>query len=143
MRQISDEQKNEIINKWIGTPYQYMRMEPGVGVDCIHLVKGILRDIDIPIGVPNYPSGWRESDPALFERSLYAVRNRWSAIHPNSIKFGDVVLIKDSDNFVKHAGIITDSAHFIHILNDRLGTARIDMLDNYRDTIKMVIRISA
>jgi len=117
-------------------------MEPGIGVDCIYLVKGILNDLGIGIDIPPYPKDWRYIDPILFERHVSCFSYRIKLIDRNQIQFGDVVLLKDADGYVKHAGIVTDLSHFIHVLDDDLGTVRIDFIENYALQIQRFVRVS-
>lgn len=57
MSEMDGERVARVASGWLGTPFQHQGQCKGVGVDCLGLVIGVLRECGYPIGltVPNYP----------------------------------------------------------------------------------------
>jgi cell wall-associated NlpC family hydrolase len=136
------EKHQRIIEKWIGTPYEYMGNTARKGVDCIHLVQGILKDLGISIPLPPYQEHWAQQDAYLFERQLDAYQYRWEEIKEKDVQFGDVILIRADDSIIKHAGVATDSAYFLHVMDDAVGAVRLDRIGRVRNAIAKIIRVN-
>ncbi|MCP4707320.1 MAG: C40 family peptidase [Planctomycetes bacterium] len=138
---IDAKQQTNIINKWIGTPYRYMGKQPGIGVDCIHLVREVLRETGKIFAIPNYPKSWEKLDPHFFQRELQLMEHLWSDVDENDLLFGDIALFKDQDGIIKHAAIVLDRSKLMHVQDDIIGTVRINRIQEVRKSIKRFIRI--
>lgn len=139
--QLTSKQKNDIVAKWVGTPYGHRMCRPGRGVDCVHLAAAILSELGIDIPIPGYQRLWRINDPSFFERELERLAPRWRRIAPSNTRFGDIGLVVSApirkvstkeidefepERFIQHCFIIVDKARIIHILDDSLPQVRIE-----------------
>ena len=92
---------------WIGTPFHHQARLKAVGVDCIGLVIGVGRELDmVPrdfdvTGYSRYPDG----------RSLMAMaREKMTWVTLDQMQIGDVVVV-GFDKLPQHFGIIGDYRH--------------------------------
>ena len=138
---IDAKQQTNIINKWIGTPYLYMGKQPGIGVDCIHLVREVLKETGKIFTIPNYPKSWEKLNPHFFQRELYAIECNWNNVDDNDLLFGDIALFKDKDGIIKHAAVVIDRSKLMHVQDDIIGTVRVNRIQDVRKAIKRFIRI--
>ena len=134
-------EQNQIIAKWVGTPYAHRECQAGRGVDCIHLVAAILGETGIAeIRIPAYPANWRQSDPGLFDRAFKTVEQEWQKVKEHQLRFGDVAVFKDQDGLIKHAAVVVDPARLIHVWDGKLPTVRIEPIARLRHLISMFLR---
>jgi NlpC/P60 family putative phage cell wall peptidase len=100
---------------WIGTPYHHQASVPGVGADCLGLVRGVYRDLygrdaERP---PGYSRDWAEAGGV--ETMLHAARRHLVEIAPEQAREGDVVVFRFRAGAVaKHAAILTGHDCMIH-----------------------------
>lgn len=134
--------QNEIIGKWVGTPYGHGMAVPGEGVDCVHLVAAVLEEIGFTLPkFPKYSQDWKFLEPSLFDRFLMVHHDKFQTLKPHQLKFGDVALFPDSDGFIKHAGLIIDRTQFMHVMNDSLPQVRVEDLEPHRKWISRYVRV--
>ena len=138
---IDVQQQTDIINKWIGTPYQYMGKQPGIGVDCIHLVREVLKETGKVFAIHNYPKSWEKLDTHFFQRELYSREHLFTSVNENDLLFGDIALFKDKDGIIKHAAIVIDRSKLMHVQDDIIRTVRVNRIQDVRKAIKRFIRI--
>jgi NlpC/P60 family putative phage cell wall peptidase len=99
---------------WIGTPYRHQASLPGVGCDCLGLVRGVWREIvgDEPESPPPYTQDWAE---AKADEALLAAALRWFTPVEGEIAAGDVIVFRWRDGSpAKHLGIATEATRMIH-----------------------------
>ena len=93
---------------WIGTPYHYQGCTPGVGTDCLGLIRGIWRelygrDAERP---PPYTRDWAEGSGR--ETLLEAARRHLIEIPPFAATPGDVLVFRWRRNaLAKHCAILS------------------------------------
>ena len=104
-----------VARKWVGTPYMHQASLPGVGCDCIGLVRGIWRELIGPEPEPMQPytADWAEANG---EESLIALGEKhFVPIDSGAFRAGDLLVFRFRENAVaKHVGIACDAAHMIH-----------------------------
>ena len=105
--------------EWIGTPYMHRAAVKGKGVDCLGLIRGILKEIhgeDIvkPL-MPNYQQSWHQihyGEPFLRLAGTFLERSKRASLEGLP---ADVIVIRPSKkNTYKHCGILTSSNTMIH-----------------------------
>ena len=101
---------------WIGTPYLHQASTPGVGADCLGLVRGLWRALGgVEPPVPPYGPDWAEAGgrEALLEALGAHLRRAGPAWLP-----GQVLLFRlRAGRVAKHLGILTETgaaARFVH-----------------------------
>jgi cell wall-associated NlpC family hydrolase len=116
--------------EWIGTPYVHQQARKQMAADCIGLVRGIGRDLDVFDFDENNPEHRRflaypmGGIPKLLVEALnkYFIRVRWTP------QYGDIVLFS-IDNRTTHVGIISDPSKgtVVHALarNGKVVEARV------------------
>lgn len=102
--------------RWLGTPYQHQASMPGVGCDCLGLVRGVWRALhgDEPEPTPPYTPDWAERGG---EETLLAAARRWLVEIPmGEARPGDVLVFRMSAGVpAKHCGILSgEGDRFIH-----------------------------
>lgn len=103
--------------RWIGTPYHHQASIRDIGTDCIGLVLGVLRAVNIavPDKLPGYSRDWAEASGA--ETLLAAAHQHLIEVSPHTAEAGDILIFRYRPRMVaKHAGIVATSATFIHAL---------------------------
>ena len=92
---------------WLGTPFHHQARLKRVGVDCIGLVIGVARELDMvhpdfdETGYSRYPDG----------RALMAMaREKMTWVPLDQMQIGDVVVV-GFDKLPQHFGIIADYRH--------------------------------
>jgi len=102
---------------WLGTPYHHQASALGIGVDCVGLVRGILRarlrvDPDIPAV---YSRDWAEASGR--ETLLEAARVHLSEIDPANAQPGDILVFRFRPHMVaKHAAVLASPQTMIHAI---------------------------
>lgn len=103
---------------WIGTPYIHQASLPGVGCDCLGLIRALWRAEfgPEPEGLPAYTPDWSE---ASGREDLMAAGLRWFLPRPRDAHLpGEVILFRMRDGRVaKHLGLAATKdgqASFIH-----------------------------
>lgn len=145
-KQLTTSMKNDIIARWVGTPYGHRECRPGRGVDCVHLAAAILSEIGIDIPIPGYQRLWRINDPLFFDRELNRISQRWKRVTPSQVRFGDIGLIRaqrvnsDGDQPIQHCFVIVDKARVIHILDDSLPQVRVEERSKWDSFVDKYIR---
>ncbi|PWR19155.1 NlpC/P60 family protein [Zavarzinia compransoris] len=103
---------------WLGTPYLHQASVPGVGCDCLGLVRGIYRDLyghepELP---PAYGPDWAEASGR--ETLALAARRHLTEIAPGEAGPGDVLLFSYGRGWpAKHCAVQTGPARMIHAYN--------------------------
>lgn len=104
--------------RWIGTPYLHQASVPGVGTDCLGLLRGVWREVHgaEPEHVPPYSRDWAE--PQGDEQLWQAAMRHLTVKATDDSAPGDVILFRMRDGAVaKHVGVQAETgAHptFIH-----------------------------
>lgn len=93
---------------WLGTPYRHQASVPGVGADCLGLVRGVYRALlgHEPCKTPQYSMDWGEcggGEVLMAAARLWLVERDASSPSP-----GDVILFRMREGAVaKHLGILS------------------------------------
>ncbi len=114
-----------LTNKYTGIPYKHAGRDL-TGLDCLGLVHFFYQDygIKIPDGDgKEYSLLWYQKDP---ERYLRGIMKVGTAVPVDDLKTLDFVFFK-LGKCVSHGGIMVDSEHFIHVLQN--GFVHISRLD--------------
>lgn len=103
-------ERNDIVSAargWLGTPYHHQARLKDVGVDCIGLVIGVARELQLiapefdVTGYSRHPDG----------RALMAMaREKMTPVTLDQMQIGDVVVV-GFDKLPQHFGIIGDYRH--------------------------------
>lgn len=102
------------VRRWIGTPYRHQASTRGAGTDCLGLVRGVWRALfgDEPERPPPYSPDW---DEVARREILLAAARRHLRERGGPPRPGEVILFRmRRDAVVKHMGIVSGPAHFIH-----------------------------
>jgi NlpC/P60 family putative phage cell wall peptidase len=102
---------------WIGTPYHHQASTPGVGADCLGLVRGVFRALygREAQSLPAYTRDWAEATAE--ETMLAAAREHLIEIAPSAARPGDVLIFRfRRSTMAKHAAILSGPATMIHAL---------------------------
>lgn len=126
---------------WIGTPYRHQGATPGVGCDCIGLIRGVWRGLygEEPEVVPPYAADWaeRSGDDRLLAAGL---RLFGPAVPLAEMSPGDVLLFRwRPDCAAKHAGIFCGADRFIHAY-EQAAVTRSVLVPSWRRRIAAVHR---
>lgn len=133
---------DSVVNRWVGTPYLHGSGIAGVGTDCVQLVRGILRECNLNVLIPEeYPKDWRITHPGWVHLGFLANVPGLEEIQPHEVRFPNLVLFEDENQIVKHLGVVIDSSKFIHIMDDSLGTVRVDLIRNYAPLVYGYYRV--
>ncbi|SFB83349.1 NlpC/P60 family protein [Tropicimonas isoalkanivorans] len=109
----------EIARRWIGTPYCHQASIPGVGTDCLGLIRGIWRELlgREPVFVPPYSPDWSEASGDERQRRAAECYLLPAASNAQP-EPGDMILFRMRDGRVaKHLGVAAErsgSPSFIH-----------------------------
>lgn len=101
--------------RWVGTPYRHQGCRPGVGCDCLGLVRGVWHALlgEEPEQVGPYAPDWAET--AAADRLLEAARRHLIEMADRTPRRGLVLLFRWRPHMAaKHAGIAVDDERFIH-----------------------------
>ncbi|MEB2847144.1 peptidase P60 [Rhizobiales bacterium RZME27] len=126
---------------WIGTPYRHQGATPGVGCDCIGLIRGVWRGLygEEPEVVPPYAADWaeRSGDDRLLAAGL---RLFGPAVPLAEMSPGDVLLFRWRPGCAaKHAGIFCGADRFIHAY-EQAAVTRSVLVPSWRRRIAAVHR---
>lgn len=120
---------------WLGTPYHDQASLRGVGCDCLGLARGVWRDVvgTETLPVPAYSRDWGEAGPReVLAESAGRVLIR---VDVSEAGPGAVVLFRmRAEAIVKHVGILTGEARFIHAY-ERLGVVEQPLTPAWRRRI--------
>jgi NlpC/P60 family putative phage cell wall peptidase len=100
---------------WLGTPYHHQASVPGVGCDCLGLVRGVWRSLygGEPEAMPAYSRDWAEASGV--ETMLAAARRHFRELALAEAGAGDVLVFRFRPGAVaKHAAILTGPSRMIH-----------------------------
>ena len=106
-----------IARGWIGTPYHHQGATPGIGCDCLGLVRGVYRqytgtDPEIP---PAYSRDWAEATG--IETMIDAATRHLTPIPLDQAAPGHVLIFRLRAGFVaKHAAILATPTAMIHAI---------------------------
>lgn len=117
---------------WLGTPYAHQASLPGIGCDCLGLIRGVWRALNgpEPARLPAYTPFWAETgsgDPllAMAEQHLLPAG-------PEPLGPGEVLLFRWRAGLpAKHCGIATGPGGFIHA-HDGAAVAEVALLPAWR-----------
>ena len=96
--------------RWVGTPYVHQASVPGVGCDCLGLLRGVWREVlgPEPEAVPSYTRDWSE---ASGQEALWAAALRWLVPAGPVPLDGDILLFRMREGAVaKHLGFAASGA---------------------------------
>lgn len=85
--------------QWLGTPYMENSSVKGHGADCAGFLIGVFKNCGISYNFREI--GLEQSLKLFFKTS-------------KNLKCGDILIFKSTDNELKHLGILTEEAKFIH-----------------------------
>lgn len=101
--------------RWIGTPYLHQASLPGVGCDCLGLVRGVWRAVvgPEPEAVLPYSPDWAEAGGV---EALLAAGARHFEPRPTAdFNVGDVLVFRWRDGVpAKHLAIATSATTMVH-----------------------------
>ncbi|MDI7861256.1 NlpC/P60 family protein [Rhizobiaceae bacterium n13] len=130
-----------IAEGWIGTPYRHQGSLKGVGCDCLGLVRGVWREVygSEPEAPRPYGADWAERGGS--DRLVDAARRHFGApISAQEAQPVDVLLFRwRPDCAAKHAGILSDTDHFIHAY-EQAAVVRSALVPSWRRRIAAVFR---
>lgn len=89
---------------WLGTPFHHNQCQKGVGVDCVHLVIGVARELGLvapDFDVPAYP---RRPDGVTL---LTLANMHMDRVAPSEMALGDMAVVRIKQD-PQHVGIIGD-----------------------------------
>lgn len=126
--------------RWLGTPYLHQASLPGVGCDCLGLVRGVWRDLygaEPEVVVP-YTPDWAEAKGE--ETLALAARRHLVEIVPEQARAGDVLLFAyDGTAPAKHCAIQTGPARMIHAHAPH-GVAEVSIVPWWRRRLRHAFR---
>lgn len=125
---------------WIGTPYRHQASLPGVGCDCLGLVRGVWRELigPEPQALPPYTPDWAEA--GLEDTLLQAGEAHFTRVERDNHRAGDVLLFRFRDNLpAKHVGIATAFGRMVHA-HDRACVAEVALIPFWRRKIVCAFR---
>ncbi|MGI9392941.1 MAG: NlpC/P60 family protein [Parvibaculales bacterium] len=100
--------------KWLGTPYHHQASTPGIGTDCLGLIRGIWRQLYgcEAENIPNYPKHMPLNEGEL----LYEAAARYmEEIALSEIVAGNLLLFRmKPEHPMRHAAILSSPSHLIH-----------------------------
>ena len=117
--------------QFLGTPYRHQASLPGVGCDCLGLLRGVWRALygSEPEAMPAYRSDLR--DP-LNAGALREAAERLLVAEAGAFEGGQVVLFRlNRAAEPKHCGIMVGADRFIHA-QERLGVVEANLTDGWR-----------
>ncbi len=121
--------------EWLGTPYQHQASLPGVGCDCLGLVRGVWRELIGPEPEPMrpYSQDWAEAGG---DETLLAIGAAHFVPVPNDEwQVGDVLLFRFRDGVpAKHVAIASGPARMIHA-HERACVAEVAIIPFWRRRI--------
>jgi NlpC/P60 family putative phage cell wall peptidase len=120
---------------WVGTPYHHQASVKGVGCDCLGLIRGLWRELlgEEPEAMPAYTRDW--GDVTGSEPLLAAARRNLTQIAPDLALPGDVIVFRMQAGVAKHAGVLTESEHFVHAVEE-LGVTEVALTRWWRRRIE-------
>lgn len=117
---------------FVGTPYRHQASAPGVGCDCLGLVRALWRAEfgREPMRVPPYRPDWRDSQSApMLEQ---AARTLLECIDAEAAEAGDIALFRfRRDLPAKHCAVIVAPGRFVHA-QERVGVVEAAFSDWWR-----------
>lgn len=114
--------------EFLGTPYRHQASLPGVGCDCLGLLRGVWRALygAEPMAMPPYRADLR--DP-LNAGALRRAAERLLVRETGPLDAGQVVLFRLSGMAEpKHCGILLGPTRFIHA-QERLGVVEANLTE--------------
>lgn len=124
--------------RWIGTPYRHQASVPGIGADCLGLLRGVWREVigEEPEALSPYGPGWAEA--AGGER-LIGAAERHLVRRADAIPWpGAVLFFRWKRHLpVKHCGIASGEGFFIHA-HDGASVAEVALVPGWRRRIAAI-----
>lgn len=119
---MSGDELAALARSFAGTPYRHQASAPGIGLDCLGLVRAIWRakyGAEPPMVVLAYRPDWRDRiSGAALET---AARQLMCAVEPQAAGPGDVILFRlRRDLPAKHCGVLVAPGRFVHA-QERVG----------------------
>jgi len=116
---------------WLGTPYRHQGSVPGVGCDCLGLLRGVWRALygAEPIALLPYRPDWRDLTHAA---ALQAAAASWLLPAEGPCDAGQVLLFRlHGLPLPKHCGILVAPDRLIHA-QERIGVVEVGLDANWR-----------
>lgn len=110
--------ENQLIKKYIGTPYVHVGRDINIGLDCLGFVLRFLEDIGQNVAQYDYESysvTW-----FLRGENYFITRMPSEYVHHSIPKKYDIVMFKSAKGIANHLGIVLSNQRFIHAC--RVGT---------------------
>jgi NlpC/P60 family putative phage cell wall peptidase len=110
---------------WLNTPYHDQASVKGVGCDCLRLVRGVWRDLNVnePMPIPPYSRDWGET--GVRESLAEAARKVMPEIPVTDLPLGALILFRmRTGGVAKHCGILVAPDRFIHAY-ERTGVVEV------------------
>lgn len=120
--------------EFLRTPYRHQASLPGVGCDCLGLLRGVWRALygREPEAMPAYRADLR--DP-LNAGALRAAAERLLIAETGPFAAGQVVLFRLNPMIEpKHCAIMVEAQRFIHA-QERLGVVEANLTDGWRTRV--------
>jgi len=111
----------EEVESWKGTPFRHLGEQKGIGVDCVHLIRGMLINLDYPgladLPMPRYPRDYTAEDAGtrLVDEIERMLSGRW--VDPRDAQLGDLLVFRIHQS-QWHVGIHIGNNRFVHVYED-------------------------
>jgi len=118
---VTGAQRAALARSFLGTPYRHQASAPGIGCDCLGLVRALWRAEygREPMKVPPYRADWRDIQSASMLEQ--AARTLLNGIDAEAAEAGDIALFRfRRDLPAKHCGVIVAPGRFVHAI-ERVG----------------------
>lgn len=112
----TSEQIVEAARACIGTPFAHRQRKPGVGMDCVQLVRHSYNEAGLLLGLPEYDYGRVPKS----QDALAVLVEHFDRVGKVEARPGDVLWLRLSRQ-PQHFGIYAGNDHFIHA---SMGTPR-------------------
>lgn len=112
---------NEILFKYLGSPYKFHGSSKEEGYDCINLCISLGKDFGVPIPNINHINFTEENYSGLF--NTRENQSLWKKVSPKA----HTLVVFKINGVVKHVGYMINEFDFIHIMeNSKVSIESID-----------------
>lgn len=133
----------KILNEWLGTPFRHACGMKKLGVDCIHMVKGVMAEIGIESpSVPKYSKDWyMNSSKDILLEGLTKVKRLELQEHGTTPQSGDIIIFRFG-HIDSHIAIYCDGELYHSVVG--VGAIKSSSRDpHFRHRIQKVFRVKA
>ncbi|MGU3536708.1 peptidase P60 [Methylobacterium sp. A54F] len=142
MRDVTPEAVVAQARLWLGTPYRHQASLPGIGCDCLGLLRGVWRGLlgPEPETPPPYAGSWAESAPAGSDPLAEAALRHLLPVPDKRIAPGHVLLFGFRAHLpARHCAIATGPAAMIHA-HDGAAVTEVALTPWWRRHLRYVFR---